>query len=92
MPHRFREDVSQKCQFRDERGRKLIAIQILDCWMRYTSIRWQVRAWNRYSVFTDFAEKRGFENVGHMLMPTGLVNSRRGVLEVFIFQIYGKSG
>ena len=51
-----------------------------------------MRAWNRYSVFTDFAEKRGFENVGHMLMPTGLVNSRRDVLEVFTFQIYDKSG
>ena len=46
---------------------KLIVIQILDCWMRLTSIRWQSRAWNKYRKFTDFAEKRGIQNVGHML-------------------------
>ena len=46
---------------------KLIVIQILDCWMRLTSIRWQSRAWNKYRKFTDFAEKRGVQNVGHML-------------------------
>ena len=46
---------------------KLIVIQILDCWMRLTSIRWQARSWNRYSEFTDFAEKRGILNVGQML-------------------------
>ena len=45
----------------------LIFIQILDCWMQLTSIRWQARAWNKYKSFTDFAEKRGIRNVGHML-------------------------
>ena len=35
--------------------------------MRLTSIRWQARAWNKYKSFTDFAEKRGIRNVGHML-------------------------
>ena len=46
---------------------KLIFIQILDCWMRLTSIRWQARSWNYYKKFTDFAEKMGIVNVGHML-------------------------
>ena len=46
---------------------KLIVIQILDCWMRLTSIRWQSRSWNKYRQFTDFAEKRNIKNVGHML-------------------------
>ena len=46
---------------------KLVVVQILDCWMRLTSIRWQVKPWNRYRSFTDFAEKRGIRNVGHML-------------------------
>ena len=46
---------------------KLIFIQILDCWMRLTSIRWQARSWNYYRKFTDFAEKLGILNVGHML-------------------------
>ena len=32
-----------------------------------TSIRWQARPWNRYVSFTEYAEKRGFRNVGHML-------------------------
>ena len=46
---------------------KVIVIQILECWMRLTSIRWQARAWNRYTSFTEYAEKRGVQNVGHML-------------------------
>ena len=46
---------------------KLIVVQVLDCWMRLTSIRWQARAWNRYSSFTEFAEKQGIKNVGHMM-------------------------
>ena len=46
---------------------KLIVIQILDCWLRLTSIRWQARAWNWYHAFTEYAEKRGIQNVGHML-------------------------
>ena len=45
---------------------KIAVIQILDCWMRLTSIRWQARAWNQYQSFTNFAEQRGY-NVGHML-------------------------
>ena len=35
--------------------------------MRLTSVRWQARTWNKYKSFTDFAEKRGIKNVGHML-------------------------
>ena len=45
----------------------LIFIQILDCWMQLTSVRRQARTWNKYKSFTDFAEKRGIKNVGHML-------------------------
>ena len=70
---------------------KLIAIQILDYWMRLTSIRWQDEAWKRFSDFTDFSEKCGFKGVRHMLHANWLVNSGRDVLEVFAFQIYGKS-
>ena len=46
---------------------KLIVVQVLDCWMRLTSIRWQIKPWNRYQSFTEFGEKRGIRNVGHML-------------------------
>ena len=45
----------------------LIFIQILDCWMQLTSVRWQARTWNKYKSFTDFAEKKGIKNVGRML-------------------------
>ena len=38
---------------------KLIVVQVLDCWMRLTSIRWQIKPWNRYQSFTEFGEKRG---------------------------------
>ena len=46
---------------------KTIVVQILDVWMRLTSIRWHGRMWNRYNSFTSFAEKRGIRNVGHMI-------------------------
>ena len=46
---------------------KLIVVQILECWMRLTSIRWQAKPWNKYSNFTEFAERRGIKNIGHML-------------------------
>ena len=46
---------------------KTVVIQILDVWMRLTSIRWHGRMWNRYNNFTTFAEKRGIRNVGHMI-------------------------
>ena len=46
---------------------KLIVVQVLDCWMRLTSIRWQIKPWNRYQSFTEFGEKRGIRNGGHML-------------------------
>ena len=42
---------------------KLIVIQILNCWMRLTSIRWQSRAWKKYKKFTDFAEMNMDENM-----------------------------
>ena len=45
----------------------LIVIQILDCWMRLTSICWQIKPWNRFQSFTEFAEKKSIRNVGHML-------------------------
>ena len=35
--------------------------------MRLTSIRWHGRAWNKYELFTVFAEKLGYRNVGHMI-------------------------
>ena len=31
---------------------KLSVVQVLDCWMRLTSVRWQSKPWNRYSLFT----------------------------------------
>ena len=46
---------------------KTVVVQILDVWMRLTSIRWHGRMWNRYSDFTTFAEKHGVRNVGHMI-------------------------
>ena len=46
---------------------KLIVIQVLDCWMRLTSIRWQSKPWNKYENFTEFAERKGIKNVGHMI-------------------------
>ena len=46
---------------------KTIVIQILDIWMRLTSIRWHGRMWNRYNSYTGFAEKNGIRNVGHMI-------------------------
>jgi hypothetical protein len=46
---------------------KTIMIQILDVWMRLTSIRWHGRMWNRYNSYTDFVEKCGICNVGHMI-------------------------
>ena len=35
--------------------------------MRLISIRWQSKPWNRFSKFTEFAERRGVKSVGHML-------------------------
>ena len=46
---------------------KIVIIQILDCWMRLTSIQWQARTWNKYKSFTDNAECRGYQNIGHMI-------------------------
>ena len=37
------------------------------CWMRLTSVRWSVKPWNRYSSFTNFAEKRGLRNIDQMI-------------------------
>ena len=59
----FPKNVSFEMNIED----KLIVIQILDCWMRLTSIRWQAQSWNRYSAFTEYAERRGVKNVGHMI-------------------------
>ena len=46
---------------------KIMVVQLLDIWMRLTSIRWHGRAWNKYELFTLFAEKLGYRNVGHMI-------------------------
>ena len=46
---------------------KIMVVQLLDIWMRLTSIRWHGRAWNKYELFTVFAEKLGYRNVGHMI-------------------------
>ena len=43
----FPKNVSFEMNVED----KLIAIQILDFSMQFTSIGWQVQAWDRYSVF-----------------------------------------
>ena len=59
----FPQTVSFEMNMED----KIVVIQILDCWMRLASIRWQARAWNQYQSFTDFAEKRGYKNMGHMM-------------------------
>ena len=59
----FPKNVSFEMNIED----KLVVIQVLDCWMRLTSIRWQSKPWNRYSNFTEYAERRGIKNVGHML-------------------------
>ena len=67
----------------------LIFTQILDCWMRLTSIRWQARAWKKYKSFTDFTEKRGIRNVGHML-HANLESLRKDVLELCTYLIMGR--
>ena len=59
----FPKNVSFEMNIKD----KLLVVQILDCWMRLTSVRWQSKPWNRYSLFTEYAERRGIKNVGHML-------------------------
>ena len=46
---------------------KIKFIQILDCWMQLTCIRWQARSWNKFKSFTDYAEKKGYKNVGYMI-------------------------
>ena len=46
---------------------KLIVIQILDCWMRLTSIRWQANMWNKYTIFSEYAARLNYKNVGHMI-------------------------
>ena len=46
---------------------KTVVVQILDVWMRISSIRWHGRSWNRYNSYTTFAEKYGVRNVGHMI-------------------------
>ena len=76
----FPRNVSFEMEIED----KLISIQILDCWMRLTSIRWQARPWNRYVSFTEYAEKRGFRNVGICCTQIDLMNSRSVVAEAFI--------
>ena len=59
----FLKNVSFEMNIAD----KLLVIQILDCWMRLTSVRWQSKPWNKYSVFTEYAERHGIKNVGHMI-------------------------
>ena len=46
---------------------KIMVVQLLDIWMRLTSIRWHGRAWNKYENFTSYAEINGIRNVGHMI-------------------------
>ena len=59
----FPKNVSFEMNIED----KLLVVQILDCRMRLTSVRWQSKPWNRYSLFTEYAERQGIKNVGHML-------------------------
>ena len=46
---------------------KLLVAQIVDCWICLTSERWQSKPYNRCSLFTEYAERQGIKNVGHML-------------------------
>ena len=59
----FPKNVSFEMNIED----KLLVVQILDCRMRLTSVRWQSKPWNRYSLFTEYAERQGIKNAGHML-------------------------
>ena len=59
----FPKNVSFEINIED----KLLVVQVLDCWMRLTYVRWQSKPWNRYPLFTEYAERQGIKNMGHML-------------------------
>ena len=56
----FPKNVSFEMNIED----KLLVVQILDCWMSLTSVRWQSKPWNRYSLLTEYPERQGIKNVG----------------------------
>ena len=45
----------------------LLVVQILGYSLRLTSVRWQSKPWNRYSLFTEYAERQVIQSVRHML-------------------------
>ena len=71
---------------------KLVVFQILDIWMRLTSIRWHGKPWNKYDMFTPYAEGLGLRNVGHMLNAIVLVNLKKEMLEVCTWLMLGCCG
>ena len=81
----FPKTVSFEMEMED----KTIAIQVVDCWMRLTGIRWQVKPWNRYQSFTAFAEKKVTGMWYKRYIQVDLENSKNDVLEDSIWQIYG---
>ena len=46
---------------------KLLVVQVLGYSMRPASVRWQSKPWNRYSLFTEYAESQVIKSVRHML-------------------------
>ena len=42
---------------------KCLVKQILECFIRLTTYRWQARAWNRYDAFTEFCKEHGKKNL-----------------------------
>ena len=46
---------------------KSLIKQILECFLRLTSDRWQARSWNRYEEYCAFTIERGFPNLGREL-------------------------
>ena len=70
---RYQESIGTDKLFPETTGfemnvdEKIMVVQMLDIWMRLTSIRWHGRAWNKYELFTSYAEENGVRNVGHMV-------------------------
>ena len=46
---------------------KLLVVQVLGYSMRPASVRWQSKPWNRYSLFSEYAESQVIKSVRHML-------------------------
>ena len=70
---RYQESIGTDKLFPEATGfemnvdEKIMIVQLLDIWMRLMPIRWHGRAWNKYELFTIFAELLGYRNVDHMI-------------------------